>query len=154
MVQTDNSPVRISDIVVAEWNGMPDSARSLQVDDQDIVLLANGTDRFSGKVSGFEDGKYVLQGRYGEFRFPAADVAEIRFARNSLAKREEITIADEVQIQLYPIGRISGRPIRGDATTLTLATTYAGEFPVALESAVMLDFNPSTSFLDDWDSQF
>lgn len=154
MVQTENSPVRISDIVVAEWNGMPDSARSLQVDDQDIILLANGTDRFAGRVTGYEDGKYVLEAKYGEFRFPADEVAEIRFARNKLAKPEEFSSEGEVQIRLYPIGRLSGKAVKGDPTSITLATAYAGEVSLTLDSAVILDFNPSTSFLDDWDAQF
>ncbi|MEN9973995.1 MAG: hypothetical protein RLZZ282_1, partial [Verrucomicrobiota bacterium] len=33
MVQNEDSPVRISDVTISEWNGMPDSARSMQVDD-------------------------------------------------------------------------------------------------------------------------
>lgn len=154
MVQTENSPVRVSDIVVAEWNGMPDSARSLQVDDQDIVLLANGTDRFSGKVTGFADGRYILQGKYGEFLFPAEEIAEMRFARNNLVKADWTMPDEHVQIRFHPLGRISGLPLRGSGATVTIDSTFAGELQVDLESAVMLDFNPSTSFLDDWDSQF
>ena len=88
-VQAENSPVRISEIVVAEWNGMPDAARSLQVENSDIVLLANGTDRFSGKVTEVEGGNLKLEGRYGDFVFPLAEIAEVRFATSSLEKPAE-----------------------------------------------------------------
>ena len=153
MVQSMNSPVRISDIAMAEWNGMPDSARSLQVDDQDIVLLANGTDRFSGKVTAFRDGVIELEGRYGAFRFPLDDLAEIRFARNHLAKPLEAS-AGNLLIHLSPLGRITGKPVTGTASHVRLLTPSAGEWNVDLTSAVILDFNPSNSFLDDWDIQF
>ena len=66
VVQTEDSPVKVSDVMVAEWNGMPDSARSMQTDDQDIALLTNGTDRFSGKVEqgAYDDDKgHLRQGR-------------------------------------------------------------------------------------------
>jgi hypothetical protein len=96
----------------------------------------------------------VLEAKYGEFRFPADEVAEIRFARNKLAKPEEFSSEGDVQIRLYPIGRLSGKAVKGDPTSITLATAYAGEVSLALDSAVILDFNPSTSFLDDWDAQF
>ncbi|RYD37211.1 MAG: hypothetical protein EOP87_03980 [Verrucomicrobiaceae bacterium] len=148
-----NSPVRISDIAMAEWNGMPDSARSLQVEDQDIVLLANGTDRFSGKVTGFQDGMVLLDGRYGGFRFPLDDLAEIRFARGSLAKPLESTTG-EMTIHLAPLGRVTGKPVTGTATHVRLLTPSAGEWNVDLAPVTILDFNPSNSFLDDWDVQF
>ncbi len=153
MVQSTNSPVRISDIAMAEWNGMPDSARSLQLDDQDIVLLANGTDRFSGKVTGFKDGVIQLEGRYGGFRFPIDDLAEIRFARKQLAKAAEPSEGD-LMIHLSPLGRITGKPVTGDSSHVRLLTRSAGEWNVDLTPAVILDFNPSNSFLDDWDVQF
>ncbi|RYD42793.1 MAG: hypothetical protein EOP85_10820, partial [Verrucomicrobiaceae bacterium] len=89
LVQTEDAPARLSDIMVGEWNGMPDSARSLQVDEQDVVLLVNGTDRFSGKVGSFEEGKVVMEGKYGLFKFQLEDIAEIRFARNRLAEPTE-----------------------------------------------------------------
>jgi hypothetical protein len=153
MVAADNSPVRISDIILGEWNGMPDSARSLQTDDHDIVLLTNGTDRFSGKVSALVDGKFTLAGRYGEFRFPVEEVAEIRFARNSLSG-DEPTPDDGMGIRLYPLGRISGKPLGGDASSIRLASSLMGEVTVDLDSAVILEFQPTDSFLDDWDPKF
>lgn len=153
VVQGDDSPVRISDVMVAEWNGMPDSARSLQVDTQDIVLLANGTDRFSGKVDSLEDGKIQLDGKYGRFQFALDDIAEIRFARDQLAEATELP-SDHLIVQLGPLGRISGRPISGDASTLRIISPFAGEMNLNLDSAVMLDFQPSTNILDDWEAEF
>lgn len=153
IVQGQGTPVRISDIAMAEWNGMPDAARSLQVEDQDIVLLANGTDRFSGKVTGFQDGSVTFEGRYGGFRFPIDDLAEIRFAKNALAKPAESS-EGEMTIHLYPLGRVTGKPVAGTRDSIKLLTPSSGEWNADLKSAVILDFNPSESFLDDWDVQF
>jgi hypothetical protein len=153
LVQMENSPVRISDVVIAEWNGMPDSARSMQLDDQDIVLLANGTDRFSGKVVDFHDGKLRLLGKFGDFSFPLDAIAEVRFASNSQAKPEPSN-DPRVIVRLDPIGNISGIPLSGDAASLKLLTPYAGTININLQSATILDFQPSNNLLDDWDPQF
>lgn len=153
LVQMENSPVRISDIVIAEWNGMLDSARSMQVNEQDIVLLANGTDRFSGKVTGYQDGKLGLRGKFGDFHFPLGEIAEVRFATNSLDKPEEM-IGPKVIVRLDPIGHIYGKLLSGDAKALKLSTPYAGNINLKLESAIILDFQPSNNLLDDWDPQF
>jgi hypothetical protein len=153
VVQNEESPVKISDIIVAEWNGMPDAARSLQVDDQDIVLLANGTDRFSGKITGFQDGKVSFDGRYGHFKFELDDIAEIRFARNRLAKQTE-PASDQMTIRLSPLGKISGRPVSGSRSSIQLISPECGELDFLLESAVMIDFQNSNLSIDAWDSDF
>ncbi len=153
LVQAEDSPVRISEIVVAEWNGMPDAARSLQVEDSDIVLLTNGTDRFSGKVTSVVDGKLKLEGRYGGFEFPMEEIAEVRFAKSGLAKAGE-NISDDIRVRLHPIGRITGKPLAGDKGNLRILTQDAGEMNMNLDPAVMLEFEPSESFLDDWDIDF
>lgn len=154
VVQGDDAPVRVSDVVVSEWNGMPDSARSLEVDDQDVVLMANGTDRYAGRVAGLsQDLKVLFEGRHGQFRFPLGEVAEVRFARNSLAAATE-TPAEPLVVRLNPIGAISGKPRSGDAAALALVHPVVGEINLSLESAVMLDFNPSNQIIDDWDADF
>ncbi len=153
VVQTEDSPVKISDVMVAEWNGMPDSARSMQTDDQDIALLTNGTDRFSGKVEGFHEGKIQLDGKYGRFSFDLDDVAEIRFARKSLAEQSDAP-EDNLVVEFSPLGQISGRPVSGDSTVLRMTDPIYGEFETRLESAVMLDFHHSNNFIDDWDAEF
>ena len=153
-VQAENSPVRISEIVVAEWNGMPDAARSLQVEDSDIVLLANGTDRFSGKVTEVEDGNLKLESRYGDFIFPMAEIAEVRFAKSSLEKSEEEVAGDLVKVRMAPLGRITGKPVQGTGDKLRLFHASAGEMEVDLRAAVMLEFESSENFIDDWDNDF
>lgn len=154
VAQSRDAPVRISDIVVSEWNGMPDSARSLQVDDQDVVLMANGTDRYAGKVGQLDtEGKLLFEGKHGSFRFPLAEVAEIRFARNQLATAGE-TPADNVLVRLNPIGLLSGRPVSGDGTTLGIVSPIIGDLNLSLDSAVMLEFNASNQFINDWDADF
>lgn len=153
VVQAEESPVRISEVLVAEWNGMPDAARSLQVDDADIVLLSNGTDRFSGKVTGLGDGKLRLEGRYGDFEFPLAEIAEVRFAKSRLAEAPDAA-SDEIKVRLYPLGRISGQPLAGDGSRLRILNGAAGEIGLNLDYAAMLDFRGTESFLDDWDVEF
>lgn len=153
LVQSEESPIKLSEIMMAEWNGMPDAARSLQVEDQDIVLLANGTDRFAGKVAGVADERISFESRFGKFQFPLDEVAEVRFARDGLAKASEPP-ADNLTIRLRPFGQISGRPLSGSATALRLLSPVFGEIPFKLESAVMLDFKSSDNFIDDWNAEF
>lgn len=152
-VQTDDAPLRLSEVIVAEWNGMPDSARSLQVEDDDIVLLANGTDRFAGKVKELQDGILKLESRYGDFEFPIDDVAEVRFAKSSLVEKEQ-GVTESLKVRLHPLGRITGKPLKGDEASLRVLSASAGEIDIKLDSAVLLEFEETESFLDDWDLEF
>ena len=154
VVQGDDSAVRISDIVVSEWNGMPDSARSLQMDDQDVVLMANGTDRYAGRVGGFDkEGKVLFEGKHGQFHFPLQEIAEIRFARDQLAAAPDEP-ADNLIVRFGPIGSISGRPVSSNGSTLEMLSPSAGSLNLNLDAAVMLDFNSSKQITDDWDADF
>lgn len=154
VTQGTDSQIRISDLVVSEWNGMPDSARSLQMDDQDVVLMANGTDRFAGKVGKLgEDGKVRFEGKHGTFLFPLNDVAEIRFARSQQASASEPP-ANNVIVRLAPIGAISGTPISGDVSTLVIHNPIIGELNLSTAPAVMLEFNASKNFINSWDADF
>lgn len=152
LAQGTESPIRISDIIVSEWNGMPDSARSLQVDEQDIVLMTNGTDRFAGHVDGLDpNGKMRFSGKLGEFRFPLEEVAEVRFARKSLGTAPD-SPSDQVTVRLSPLGSISGRPLASDASQIGIASPILGNLKVSTEPAVLLEFNSSNTTIDDWDS--
>lgn len=154
MVQGSDSPVRISDIIVSEWNGMPDSARSLQVDDQDIVLMSNGTDRYAGRVGGLdEEGKILFEGKHGRFRFPLEEVAEIRFARDRQTAATEPP-ENNMLVRLGPIGALSGQPKAGDADTLGILNPIIGELNVSTGHVSMIDFNASSQPINDWNADF
>ena len=154
VVQGDDTPIRISDIIVSEWNGMPDSARSLQMDDQDIVLMANGTDRYAGRVDGLDkEGKVLFEGKHGKFHFPLQEVAEIRFASKRLAAAPEEP-ADNFVVRFGPIGFVSGRPVSSNGSTLEMLSPSVGTLNLSLDAAVMLDFNSSKQITDDWDVDF
>jgi hypothetical protein len=155
LAQGEDMPVRISDIVVSEWNGMPDSARSMQVDDRDVILMANGTDRYAGSVGTLdEDGRMGFEGKHGSFQFPLEDIAEVRFARDSLAPAIEES-AGKLLVRFSPIGSISGRPVPGNGgPLLQLLHPVIGEINLSTDSAVMLEFNSSNHLIDDWDANF
>jgi hypothetical protein len=153
LMQSTNCSARISDILVADWNGMPDAARSLQTQDHDIVLLTNGTDRFSGKVTGISDGRVSLVGRYGDFVFPLDEVSEIRFARATLSEPEAVP-ANTISLRIHPLGILSGVPVSGDGRHLRLDHPACGPIDVDLSSVVILEMYRGESFLDAWDPDF
>lgn len=147
---SSDAPIRVSQIVVAEWNGMPDSARSLENDERDVVLLTNGTDRFSGQVVAIEDDKLELKGAYAELSIPLEEVAEIHFATSKVRESSD-SEAHEVRIHFQPIGRISGIPGVASNRSIKLKSTLLGELEVALEPAVIIEFQSSSNFLNYWD---
>lgn len=153
LVQTQEAPVKISDLMIAEWNGLPDSARSLQLEEQDVILLANGTDRFSGRVTAFDQGKIRVEAKLGQFQIPLDDIAEIRFAKKNLAAPAEPS-ADQLTIRFSPFGQISGRVLTGTQSAIDLVHPACGETSVKLDSAVMLEFRPPQTAIDDWDVEF
>lgn len=149
-VQGNSNQVRISDIVVAEWNGLTDSARSMESESRDIVLLTNGTDRFSGKVLAIRDDQVEVESSYAPLKIPLADVAEIHFARDTRRKASEPP-SGGITVLLQPVGRISGIPLGASQGRIQLDTRLAGKLDLDLTPAVVLEFNPTGGFLDEWD---
>lgn len=145
-----SSEIRISDVVVAEWNGMTDSARSMESETRDIVLLTNGTDRFSGKVLGIRDGQLEIEASYAPLTIPLGEIAEIHFARETRRKPSE-GAASEVTVHLQPIGRISGTPLSAADGRIQLDTRLAGKIDLDLSPAVVIEFQSAGGFLDAWD---
>ncbi len=149
-VQGSASEVRISEVVVAEWNGMTDSARSMESETRDIVLLTNGTDRFSGKVLGIREGHLEIEASYAPLKIPLAEVAEVHFAREGRRKDSEAA-ASEITVHLQPVGRISGVPLSAADGRIQLDTRLAGKIDLDLAPAVVLEFQSAGGFLDAWD---
>ncbi len=152
IVQGNSSPVRISDIIVAEWNGLTDSARSMESDHRDIALLANGTDRFSGRVLAIRGGMVEIDASYGPLKVPMDEIAEIHFARDQRRKTDEAP-ASEIAVHLQPVGRISGTPLAAANGRIQLESALAGKIDLDLSPAVILEFQASGGFLDEWDDE-
>lgn len=152
LIQTQDAPLKISDIMISEWNGMPDAARSLQVDEQDIILLTNGTDRFAGHVATLEKDLIHVTTKLGKFQIPLGDIAEIRFAKKRLATPPEPS-PESLSIRFSPFGKISGVPLTGSPSAISLRSAISGETTVRLDSAVMLEFQPNSNSTTDWDAE-
>ena len=152
-LQGPGNRVRITDILTAEWCGMPDSARSLDAPDRDVLLLANGTDRFSGTVSTIRNDDAKITGPFAEMTVPLGKIAEIRFAKNRRATSQEAP-GGCLAVHLPPLGRVSGKPLGCTADSLQLESPALGRVTVALDYANVLDFQQGHSFLDDWDAEF
>jgi hypothetical protein len=150
LAQGNSSAIRISDIVLAEWNGMTDSARSMESDHRDIALLTNGTDRFSGRVIAIRDGVVEVDASYGPLKVPMEDIAEIHFARDHRRETAEAP-ASEIAVHLKPVGRISGTPLAAANGRIQLDTVLAGKVDLDLDPAVILEFQSAGGFLDEWD---
>lgn len=147
--QSGGSAVRISEILVSEWNGMPDSARSMELDDKDAVLLTNGTDRFAGKILGMEENGMVrFESRHGAMQIPLDEIAEIRFARAGLAKTEA---QEGPVIHLGPIGRLTVKSIAGDRELLKLQHPILGPVDLRTDPVIMIEYKPGTRIVDGWD---
>ncbi|MGE9269942.1 MAG: hypothetical protein ACQKBU_04000 [Verrucomicrobiales bacterium] len=150
MMGTDK-PIRISDIIVAEWNGMPDSARSLQSDQFDVIVLTNGTDRFAGKVTKIQDNTLSICGHYAELEIPLEEIAKVEFSTPKDEATADLFRPDELTIYFQPLGMLSGQVLGGGRNELRFNSSVIGPLDVDLESAVLLEFQPGNGFLNYWD---
>lgn len=152
--QNTSSRLRVSDVVISSWNGMMDSARSMDSEKSDVVLLTNGTDRFSGELVSIDNGELLLRGSYAELRIPVEDVQEIRFARDSVRAPDDDASANAVRLRLQPVGRITVAPVSATARIMKSRSSALGEIDIDLDYASILEFSFSDSILDNWDDDF
>ena len=150
----NNAEIRLSDVVIAHWNGMKDSASSMKSAKRDVVLLNNGVDRFSGKFKELRDGKVRFDGTYGnEMSIPLDEVSEIHFA-TSKVKSDHMENPKAVYFYIYPHGRITGIPSLGTDGKTKLLTSLLGEVMLDARYINIIDFSHQNSLLDNWDDNF
>ncbi|MBK1853752.1 hypothetical protein JO972_02175 [Verrucomicrobiaceae bacterium 5K15] len=148
------SEIRVSDVVVSHWNGLKDSARSMQSEKRDIILLNNGIDRFSGQFESIRDGKVSFQGAYdNEMLIPMDEVGEIHLASTKVKPETELD-PKAVNFYIYPYGRISGVPSQGEQGKTKLLTKLLGEINLDAHYINLIDFSNKNSLLDNWDDNF
>lgn len=148
-----NFPIRVSDLVIAEWNGLMDSARSMESETQDVVLLNNGMDRISGTISEIDHGKLQLRGNYANMEIPFADVSEIHFARQKVAS-EAKPRASDITIRYGTTGMITATPKGNKAEALTIDSPLLGALDIQLPQATLLEFRAENRILQNWNDEW
>jgi hypothetical protein len=131
---------------------MTDSARSMESDQQDIVLLNNGTDRFSGRIRAIHENQVEIEAKYASLKIPMQDVAEIHFAREGRRKDED-TPDSAITVHMQPVGRITGVPLSAADGRIQIETQLAGKIDLDLAPAVVLEFQSAGGFLDEWEDE-
>ena len=150
-----NAELRLSDIVIAQWNGLKDSAQSMHTPDRDVILLTNGVDRFSGTFNHLKDGKISFKGTYNnQLSIPANEVQEIHFASSKARKMPDEDNAKSVYFYVQPYGRISGIPSQGKGGNTKLFSDLLGEISLNTRYVNIIDFSHQNSLLDLWDDNF
>lgn len=154
---TSNARVRISEVMITSWNGMTDSANSMVHPDRDLVLLGNGTDRFSGQVIEIKDGVALLKSAYMNAEIPVKDLSKIVLKKSTSTDldsddlSEDLTWAKEPMTIIYkPFGKIRLNPISAERNLLSGNSPFFGEITVDLSSAAMLRFTEGSPDLSDW----
>jgi hypothetical protein len=152
-IQCTNSsaPMRLSDLVISEWNGIKDSAYSMSHEKRDIVLLSNGTDRYSGEITAIKDNKAFFKNAYSELEIPLTKISEIVFAKNEKSETKE-PAEGTVTARFYPSGKISGLPLVSEKNALKLTHPTAAQLTVDLTTAISLEFSDENPFLETMDN--
>ncbi len=148
----DNYLSRISNITIAPWNGVMDSALSLQDDDSDIVLLANGRDRFSGTITSITDTKLQLKGHYADMTIPRDEIQSVTFAANSLAEAREQS-SKEITFHLGKRGTLTASPIGTSANSVIVKHPILAELNLDFNYLTAITYDTSSSLLDQWNTK-
>lgn len=141
------SPLRLSDMVVADWNGIKDSAYSMSHENRDIILLTNGTDRYSGEITSIKDNKVNFKNAYSELAIPLDEISEIVFAKQDQIEPKDPP-SQSITARFYPTGKITGVPVTSNATSLDIDHVNAQKLHIDLATAITLEFNDDNPFLE------
>ena len=153
--QNSSARLRISDVLVTGWNGMMDSAQSMEAEDRDVVLLTNGTDRFSGKLESLKEGQFLIKGTYAEMKVPAHEIQEIRLAESSRTEEDEDWASRQrIRLLLQPHGRLTVLPLKANSDTLKARHPALGEINLNLRYTGLMEFSFGSSILDSWDDDY
>ncbi len=151
----NKSRIRLSDLVISQWNGMTDAARSMQNDKRDILLLNNGTDRFSGTVSDIADKNLTLRNDYGPLKIPLADITEIHLKEDGKEAADPVVdSSDQAVLHYQPHGRLTLTPLKANREELEGRSPLLGELTLDLRPAVLLEFTPGNPALEGWEDEF
>lgn len=143
---------RISNITIAPWNGVMDSALSLQDEDADIVLLANGRDRFSGIITSITENELLLKGNYADMTIPREEVQSVTFASSTQADIQQQS-RKAITFQLGARGALTATPIGTTATGIIVKHPILDELNLDFSYLTAITYDPTRSILDQWNTK-
>ncbi|MFT6864330.1 MAG: hypothetical protein ACJAVK_002895 [Akkermansiaceae bacterium] len=156
-----NAQVRVSEVMITSWNGMTDSAKSMANAERDLVLLANGTDRFSGQISHIADGIAHLKSDYLNAKIPVTDLSKVILKTSTATDLEADDLSDDlnwksdpVTVIYKPFGKIRIDPTSATNEHLTGTSPFLGKITVDLSTAALLRFTQGSPDLSDWFDDF
>ena len=157
-ISNSSTSLRLSDLTATLWNGMPDSAQSMEHDTRDIVLLNNGTDRFSGTIGKITHNTLHLKNDYSNLEIPLNDIHQIHLHRSPQDEPDpdaEAKEEDPFFARLhYPRGLLTITPLSADQDTLNARSPIFGDLQLKLKPATLLEFSPGNPALEGWEHDF
>ena len=149
-----NCKVRLSNIYVTSWNGLRDTALSMEHEERDVALLINGTDRFSGSLTKIDQGTAHLKTAYAEMTIPVSAISSLELKKSTMGDADNekyLWEDDSPSILLFkPLGRLSLTPKGSTDKTLEGHSPFLGNLKVNLDSATLLRFNDESFDVTDW----
>ncbi|MDG1672152.1 MAG: hypothetical protein P8H96_14890, partial [Akkermansiaceae bacterium] len=149
-----NCKVRLSNIYVTSWNGLRDTALSMEHEERDVALLTNGTDRFSGSLTKIDQDTAHLKTAYAEMTIPVSDISSLELKKSTMGDVDHEKFLwedDSPSILLFkPLGRLSLTPKGSSDKILEGHSPFLGNLKVNLDSATLLRFNDESFDVTDW----
>lgn len=136
---TPESRTVISDIAMSSWNGIRDSALSLENETRDIVMLNNGTDRYSGSITSINNENIEMKSAYADLAIPHGKINSVNFARKAtydIYAREK----DDITVRFYGTGKITGKVTKSDNGIIYLKSKTLGEIKIKSEYITSYEF--------------
>jgi len=146
-----NSPMKLQNMLIREWDGKLDDGGRGEAGEQDILLLTNG-DSFSGKALSIEENVLRFQTDFAELPIPINRVNTLSFAQTTRA--EPRRRATDVRVFFPNEERITLSLQRWEEGKLTGSSETTGD--VALENRFVsrVVMNPyderNVASEDDW----
>jgi len=129
----------ISDLIITSWNGVTDSALSLENETRDIVMLGNGTDRYSGTITAITNDTVEFKTSYAELTIPHNEINSLNFATKESGEPLELD-QENTSIRFYGTGKISGKISKSEDGNITVESKTLGLIKIKSEYISSFEF--------------
>lgn len=145
--------LRISDLKIDRWNLVDDPISSLSHKENDVLLLHNGLDRFSGETKKIEAQNLFFSTSYSNLTIPVSKVKQINFHQENLEDSEAIG-SSPIKINFYNAHTISGTIIKSSKSSIFLKTPYLEEIEIPFNIIKSIQFAETSELLSAFVDNF